>query len=131
MGDVLEDLLVDGLRIVFCGTRPGTASAIRQAYYAKPGNRFWRALHEAKITPRLFAPHDYPLMPELGVGLTDICKTAWGVDAQLPRDQFDIDGFRSKVARLRPRALAFTSKTAASLWFGRPTGRIQSGRQTQ
>ena len=36
--------------------------------------------------------------------------------------------FRRKVARMKPRALAFTSKTAAGLWLGRSTGRVETGR---
>ncbi len=126
---ILPDRLAPDLDCWFVGTAAGPRSAAVGAYYAHPGNRFWRALHEAGITPRLFAPQDYPLMLGLGFGLTDVCKTASGVDAQLPRDQFDVAGFREKVERLHPRALAFTSKTAAGLWLNRPTGCIKPGRQ--
>lgn len=64
----------------------GAASAAERAYYAHPGNRFWRALHEAKITPRLFAPQEYPLLLDLGIGLTDFCKISWGVDSQIAKN---------------------------------------------
>jgi TDG/mug DNA glycosylase family protein len=126
---VLPDRLAPGLKLWFVGTAAGPMSAALGAYYAHPGNRFWRALHETRVTPRLFAPHEYPLMLDLGVGLTDFCKTDWGVDAQIAREAFDVEGFRRKVKRLKPGALAFTSKTAASLWLGRSTGRIATGRQ--
>lgn len=128
-GHILPDRLGPGLRLWFVGTAAGPASAARGAYYAHRGNRFWRALHEAGVTPSLFSPEDYPGLLALGVGLTDMCKTAWGVDAAIDRDQFDVDGFRTKVGQLKPQALAFTSKTAASLWLGRATGRIATGRQ--
>ena len=81
------------------------------------------------ITPRLFAPHEFPELLPLGIGLTDFCKTGWGVDADIARDAFDAAGFRRKVARLKPRALAFTSKMAASLWLERATARIATGQQ--
>jgi TDG/mug DNA glycosylase family protein len=126
---ILPDRLAPNLRVWFVGTAAGPRSAAVGAYYAHPGNRFWRALHEARITPRLFDPHDYPGLLDLGVGLTDFCKTGWGIDAAIARDHFDVGGFRRKVARLTPKALAFTSKTAASLWLARPTGRIDPGRQ--
>jgi G:T/U-mismatch repair DNA glycosylase len=42
--EVLPDLLRPGLRIVFCGTAAGTASARAGAYYAGPGNAFWPTL---------------------------------------------------------------------------------------
>jgi TDG/mug DNA glycosylase family protein len=126
---ILPDRLAADLRLWFVGTAAGPMSAARGAYYAHPGNRFWRALHEAGVTPRLFSPHEFPLLLEMGVGLTDFCKTDWGVDAQIAREAFDVEGFRRKVKRLKPGALAFTSKTAAGLWLGRSTGRIMTGRQ--
>lgn len=126
---VLPDRLAKDLAVWFVGTAAGPRSAMVGAYYAHPGNRFWRALHQAKITPRLFDPHEYPLLLDLGIGLTDFCKVSWGVDSTIAREHFDVAGFRRKVKRLKPRALAFTSKTAASLWLGRPTGRIATGHQ--
>lgn len=126
---ILPDRLAPNLKVWFVGTAAGPRSAAERAYYAHPGNRFWRAVHEAKITPRQFAPHEYPLMLDLGIGLTDFCKISWGVDAQIDKDHFDVAGFTRKVKRLKPRTLAFTSKTAASLWLGKSTGRIQIGRQ--
>jgi len=126
---ILPDRLAPDLKLWFVGTAAGPMSAAKGQYYAHPGNRFWRALHETGVTPRLFAPHEYPLMLELGVGLTDFCKTDWGVDSQISREAFDVAGFKRKVARLKPRALAFTSKMAAGLWLGRSTGRIPVGRQ--
>jgi double-stranded uracil-DNA glycosylase len=128
---ILPDRLAPDLRVWFVGTAAGPRSAEVGAYYAHPGNRFWRALHEAKITSRLFEPHDYPDLLKLGIGLTDFCKVSWGVDAKIDREHFDTAAFKRKVARLKPRALAFTSKMSASLWLGRPTGRIAVGRQMQ
>lgn len=126
---ILPDRLAPNLKVWFVGTAAGPRSAAERAYYAHPGNRFWRAVHEAKITPRQFAPHEYPLMLDLGIGLTDFCKVSWGVDSQIDKDHFDVAGFTRKVKRLKPRTLAFTSKTAAGLWLGKSTGRIQIGRQ--
>jgi double-stranded uracil-DNA glycosylase len=127
---VLPDRLAPNLVVWFVGTAAGPRSAALGQYYAHRGNRFWRALHQAKITSRLYAPEEYPLLLDLGIGLTDFCKVSWGVDAAIDRAHFDVAGFRQKVARLKPRALAFTSKTSASVWLGRATGRIETGRQT-
>lgn len=130
-GHILKDLLAPDLPLWFVGTAAGPQSAAMGAYYAKPGNRFWPTLHSAGITPRRFAPHEFPLLLELGIGLTDLCKTAWGVDSAIPREAFDPAALRAKVRRYRPRALAFTSKTAASLWLGRPTAGLAPGLQKQ
>jgi TDG/mug DNA glycosylase family protein len=127
---ILPDRLAPNLRVWFVGTAASARSAEVRAYYAKPGNRFWPTLHETGITPTLFSPHDYPKLLGLGIGLTDLCKVASGVDAKIDEKDFDAAGFAAKVKRLKPRALAFTSKKAASLFLGRDTGKIALGLQT-
>lgn len=117
---ILPDLLRPGLRLVFCGTAAGTRSAREAAYYAHPGNLFWRALHEAGLTPRRYAPADYPALLDLGIGLTDVAKHHSGNDADLPREAFDAAALLAKIEHYRPRLLAFTSKAAARLVLGRP-----------
>lgn len=118
---LVPDLLAPGLRLVFCGTAPSRASAAARAYYAKPGNRFWSALHQAGITPRLFAPGEYSQLLALGVGLTDLCKDHAGTDAELPDDAFDVPALHAKLDACRPEWIAFTSKNAARAALGRPT----------
>jgi len=117
---VLPDLLRPGLALVFCGTAAGERSAREGAYYAHPGNLFWRALHEAGITPRRFVPADYPQLLDLDIGLTDLAKRHSGNDADLPREAFDVPALLAKIERFRPCVLAFTSKAAARAALGRP-----------
>lgn len=117
---VLPDLLQPGLTVVFCGTAAGKRSAAERAYYAHPGNLFWRALHEARLTPRQLAPHEFPTLPDFGIGLTDLAKRHSGNDNQLPADAFDAPALLAKIAFYSPRILAFTSKNAARAALGRP-----------
>ncbi|HEX9391288.1 MAG TPA: mismatch-specific DNA-glycosylase [Usitatibacteraceae bacterium] len=117
---LVPDLLAPGLNLVFCGTAPSVASARARAYYAKPGNRFWPSLHAVGITPRRFAPGDYPELLSLGIGLTDLCKVHSGIDSQLPADAFDTEAFRRKMLHYRPALIAFTSKNAAQAFLRRP-----------
>jgi double-stranded uracil-DNA glycosylase len=119
---VLPDVLAPGIRIVFCGTAAGTESARRGAYYAHPQNRFWRALHEAGLTPRRFAPAEYALLPDIGLGLTDIAKFVSGMDGELPRGALGrapCEALFAKIAGVAPRILAFTSLTAGRRYLGR------------
>ncbi|MFN4158355.1 MAG: mismatch-specific DNA-glycosylase [Gemmobacter sp.] len=122
---ILPDHLAPGLRAVFCGTAPGHASARAGHYYANPGNRFWGLLHEVGLTPRRLSPAEDHLMPGFGLGLTDLAKTVAGQDADLPRDAFDPGRVLTRMAALRPRALAFTSLTAARVGLGY---RVAAGR---
>lgn len=110
----VPDVLAHDLNVVFCGTALGRASARAKAYYANPTNHFWRTLHAVGLTPRLLAPEEYPCVTQYGIGLTDLCKTAYGQDAELPEDAFDTDALRAKIDLYQPRILAFTSKTGAA-----------------
>src|SRR5918998_3705213 len=73
---LLPDVLAPGLRIVFCGINPGLWSAATGHHFARPGNRFWPALHAAGLTPRPLAPADQWELPSLGLGLTNVVSRA-------------------------------------------------------
>jgi TDG/mug DNA glycosylase family protein len=117
---VLPDLLRPGLDIVFCGMAPSAESARRRAYYAHPGNRFWRTLHEVGLTERLLAPEEFILLPDSGIGFTDVCKSESGRDSELSKEALDPDAVRRKIVKFQPRFLACTSKTAGQLVMGHP-----------
>lgn len=115
---ILPDVLQPGLALVFCGTAAGKRSAADRAYYAHPGNLFWRALFESGLTPHPFAPADFRQLLQLGIGLTDLAKCHSGNDADLPPDALDAPAMRAKIQRHAPRWLAFTSKNAARAALG-------------
>ncbi len=126
---ILPDLLEEGLSLVLCGTAPSSASKLRQAYYAHPGNIFWKTLFEAGLTPERLQPKEYPNLLKYRIGLTDLNKTEWGVDSELSRSAFDISGFSEKMLRSRPNVIAFTSKFAGCNFLGRKT--VPYGRQVE
>ena len=125
----LPDLLQSDLRLVFVGTAASTRSAELGHYYAHPRNRFWPTLAEVGITPRRYQPHEFPELLALGIGFTDICKSGAGMDHQISVRSDDIAVFRAKMEGYRPRTIAFTSKKAASLFYGRPTTALGAGKQ--
>lgn len=124
---ILPDVLLPGLRLVVCGTAPGTRSALDRAYYAHPQNEFWKVMHRGGVTPRRLAPHEYPALPRYGVGLTDICKHAFGADSDLARDDFDAEGLARRIGAVSPAILAFNGKLAAKRFLG--TGDVPYGLQ--
>jgi TDG/mug DNA glycosylase family protein len=125
----LPDQLRADLRLVFVGTAASTRSASVGHYYAHPGNRFWRALHEGGITSRRHEPSEFASLLELGIGFTDLSKSGAGMDHKIARQSFDVSGFKAKIGTYRPRTIAFTSKKAASLFYNRPTSVLSLGRQ--
>ena len=125
----LPDLLRDDLNLVFVGTAAGQRSADVGHYYAHPGNRFWRTLHETGITPRRYQPHEFRNLLKFRIGFTDMCKSGAGMDHTALNFPIDVPAFREKMQHYRPRTIAFTSKKAASLFYGRPTKTVALGRQ--
>jgi TDG/mug DNA glycosylase family protein len=123
---ILPDVLARDLDLVLCGTAPSRISKQVGAYYATQGNQFWPTLHQVGLTPRRLAPTDYLKVLDYRIGLTDLNKTEWGSDAELTGDAFDVAGLRAKIARFAPAAVAFTSKAASRIFFGRP---VAYGRQ--
>ncbi len=127
--DKLPDLLTPNLRLVFVGTAASHRSAAQRAYYAHPGNRFWRTLHEVGLTPRLYAPSEFRELLKLGIGFTDMSKRGSGMDHNVEVHEFDVARFTAAMRKYRPRVVAFTSKKAASVFYGVPTQKIRLGLQ--
>jgi TDG/mug DNA glycosylase family protein len=118
---VLPDRLGPGLRLVFCGTAAGRQSALQGAYYAHAQNRFWKTLYQVGLTPRLYAPAEYESLWDLGIGLTDIAKFAYGMDHQLPVGALGeraAAALRARIAKAAPAHLAFTSLNAGRKVMG-------------
>ena len=76
--DTLPDYLREGLDVVFVGINPGSYSARVGHYFATPQNRFWRALNRSGLVPGRddLGPEDDALMPDYGIGFTDVVKRA-------------------------------------------------------
>lgn len=127
--DVLPDVLTPNLDVVFCGTAASAKSAAVRAYYAGPGNRFWRTLHEIGLTPFLLAPAEFQEASTYGVGFTDLAKHAAGQDSALKPEDFDATALRAKIEAFAPRVVAFNGKRAGSVVLGTksPCYGLQSG----
>lgn len=114
---MLDDLLQPGLKLIFCGTAAGTESARRGAYYAGRGNKFWRILHETGLTPRQLAPEEYVLLPQYGIGLTDLVKGKAGMDHILAREDYDRETFERQILEAQPKVVCFNGKQAAMAYL--------------
>jgi len=64
------------LRVLFCGINPSLYSAATGWHFARPGNRFWPALHLSGFTPRRLAPAEQDLLAGYGLGITNLVARA-------------------------------------------------------
>ena len=108
--------------MLFCGINPGLYSAATVCHFARPGNRFWPALHAAGFTPRLFHPSENDRLLELGYGLTNLVNRGTAAADELSAAELVQGGKRlaKKIKLFRPRAVAFVGLGAYRMAFGRP-----------
>lgn len=128
---VLDDVLEPGLRVIFCGSAVGAASARQQAYYAGRGNQFWPVLFRAGFTSRQLNPHEFRDVLEHSIGLTDINKVESGSDRSLTRARSDAAGLHAKISQFAPTVLAFNGKRSAQAYFGLRHKPLHYGRQEE
>jgi double-stranded uracil-DNA glycosylase len=114
------------LRVLFCGINPSLYSAATGWHFARPGNRFWPALHLSGFTPRRLAPAEQHLLPGYGLGITNLVARATAQASELDPAELRAGGERlaALVADRRPRILAVAGVTAYRTAFGRPHATI-------
>ncbi|ADB74951.1 G/U mismatch-specific DNA glycosylase [Geodermatophilus obscurus] len=125
-GKPLRDVIGPGLDVLFCGINPSLRSAERGHHFARPGNRFWPAIHRAGLTPRLMAPEEDMDLLDHGLGVTNVVDRPTRTAAELSPEELRAGAaaLDDLVARYRPRALAVLGITAYRLGFGRPRAAI-------
>jgi double-stranded uracil-DNA glycosylase len=108
--------------VLFCGINPGLYSAATGWHFARPGNRFWPALHLSGFTPRQLDPSEQDLLPGFGLGITNLVARATAQAAEL--DAAELRAGREHLAALtrshRPRVVAIAGVTAYRTALGQP-----------
>jgi TDG/mug DNA glycosylase family protein len=131
-GRTIPDLVGPGLRVLFSGINPSLYSAATGHHFARPGNRFWPALHRAGFTDRLLHPSEQAALPSLGLGVTNVVARATARADELSRDELIAGGavLAALAARWQPQFLAVLGVTAYRAAFARPKAVIGPQRET-
>ena len=120
-GRKLPDILAPGLGVLFCGINPGLYSAAVGCHFARPGNRFWKALHGSGFTPRLLEPWEQMDLIDYGCGLTNLVGRTTATARELDDEEL-VRGRRllmRKVRRYEPRIVAILGLGAFRTAFRR------------
>jgi TDG/mug DNA glycosylase family protein len=121
-GKTVPDVIGPDLHVLFCGINPGLYTAAVGHHFARPGNRFWPALHQSGFTDRLLSPFEERRLLQLRLGVTNVVARATAAASELNKDDF-VDGgakLRAKVRRYRPRIVAVLGVGAYREAFARP-----------
>jgi len=127
----VPDIIAPGLRVLFCGINPGLYSGATGHHFARPGNRFWPALHASGFTDRLLSPWEEQELVKYGCGITNlVARTTASADELRPEEL--VAGhrrLRAKVAKYAPRFVAVLGIGAYRSAFGEPKAAL--GRQPE
>jgi TDG/mug DNA glycosylase family protein len=121
-GKSIKDVIAPNLSVLFCGINPGLYTAATGHHFARPGNRFWPALHAAGFTPRRLHPSEQRELLKLGYGVTNLVSRATVAADELDRDELRAGARRLErnVRRYRPAIVAFVGIGAYRDAFDRP-----------
>ncbi|WP_017733151.1 G/U mismatch-specific DNA glycosylase [Nafulsella turpanensis] len=121
-GKTVPDIIAPGLQVLFCGINPGLYSGATGHHFARPGNRFWPALHASGFTAELLHPSQEELLLKEGVGITNFVERASRAAAELRREELIEGGKRleEKVRKFKPSVLAVLGITAYRAAFKKP-----------
>ena len=130
VGKTLPDVIAPNLRVLFCGINPGLYTAAVGHHFARPGNRFWPALHKSGFTDRLVSPFAEQELLKSGIGISNVVSHATATAAELTKEDFIMGGrtLAGKVSRYCPQIIAILGVGAYRLAFAQPKATI--GEQT-
>ena len=125
-GKRLPDVIAPHLMVLFVGINPGLYSGAVGHHFARPGNRFWPALHKAGFTERQFSPFEERELLKHGYGITNIVNQSTAAASDLSRVELEKGGrlLRAKIRRCRPRVVAVLGLEAFRIAFGQPKARF-------
>lgn len=114
------------LRVLFSGINPGLVSAYTGHHFARPGNRFWPALHAGGFTPRVLTPAEQHLLPGLGLGITNVAPRATARADELSDAELVAGGerLRALVGTRQPEWLAVVGIVAYRVAFADRTAAV-------
>jgi TDG/mug DNA glycosylase family protein len=121
-GKTIRDVIRKDLDVLFCGINPGLYTAATGHHFARPGNRFWPALHHAGFTTRRLFPWEQTDLLEIGCGATNLVARATATAAELDDGELRAGRRRleRKVRQYRPRIVAIVGLGAFRVAFSRP-----------
>jgi double-stranded uracil-DNA glycosylase len=125
-GASIPDVVAPNLDVLFCGINPGLWSGATGRHFARPGNRFWKALHAAGFTDRVLSPWDTDEMLRAGFGITNLVNRATATAAELDDEELRAGAIRltQTAGRFRPRFVAVVGVSAYRTAFGRPKAAV-------
>ncbi len=131
-GRGVPDLVSSDVRLLFVGINPGLWTAAVQAHFARPGNRFYKALYAGGLVDEEldvrggFDDGARSALLDRGIGITNLVNRATARADELGVDELRAGSraLKRKVARWEPRVVAVVGVTAYRVAFECPKAKV-------
>jgi TDG/mug DNA glycosylase family protein len=122
----VPDVIAPRLRVLFVGINPSLYSGAVRHHFARPGNRFWKAIHASGLTPRVLSAFEEKELLRYGIGVTNIVARSTASASELSRGELRRGAklLEPKVRRYRPNTVAFVGLGAYRVAFEQPRATI-------
>lgn len=125
-GQTVPNLIAPGLKALFVGINPGLYSGVTGYHFARPGNRFWPALHLAGITPRQLQPWEEEELLARGYGITAMVRRATATAQELKPEEYRQGALNLEetVRTYAPKLVCILGIGAYRTGFARPKAQL-------
>jgi double-stranded uracil-DNA glycosylase len=130
-GLTIPDLGQPGIKVLLVGINPSLWSGWAGLHFARPGNRLWRTLAAAGLTPAQLDPSDTAAIVAAGLGITNLVARATARADELDNTQIaaGVEPLRALVRAWSPRFVAFLGISTYRIAFAAPKATV--GRQPE
>jgi double-stranded uracil-DNA glycosylase len=127
---LVPDVLGERTSLLFCGINPGVTSGLTGHHFARPGNRFWKALALGGLVDRVLEPSEERELIGYGIGITNLVARVTATAKEISTAELaeGVELLREKVAQVGPEVLAVLGLGA---WRSAVDKRAQLGRQPE
>ncbi|HEY5272956.1 MAG TPA: G/U mismatch-specific DNA glycosylase [Acidimicrobiales bacterium] len=127
---LVPDILGKDTSVLFCGINPGLTSGLTGHHFARPGNRFWKALALGGLVDRVLEPAEERELLGYGIGITNLVARVTATAKEVSNAELaeGVELLREKVSQVGPAVLAVLGLGA---WRSAADKRAQLGRQPE
>lgn len=122
----VPDIIEPNLELLFVGINPGMYTALVGFHFAKPGNRFWKALYDSGFTPTLLKPSESLKLFSYHIGIINLVDRPTLLASELSKEELRLGAvqLRKKILKFKPSVIAILGIGSYRIAFQKPHAHI-------
>ena len=117
----VPDIIAPNLKLLFVGINPGLYTAAIGRHFGHPANRFWKALFDSGLSPKLLSPYENEKLLKLGFGITNLVERPTLRANEVTKEEL-VEGrkiLEKKVKKFKPKFIAILGLGAYQIAFNK------------